>query len=275
MELTIQEKLKLIEFFEFQRDREVSKPIGEMDVDTIDAYVKILLDLQDKHHQLSSDFINEQVRKVFRTEENKTAAPETVKTTKKRYNKKMVWLIAACIALLVALFSIVSSATEWSFFDFLTEKFGSVHSTPIGERIDFNGETIILAGSSTTYSSVEEALEAEKIDVLYPSVLPESIEIKELLFHQNDSTKTMTYIFNDTALSLEVYFNTSIPEEEKQVSTEIREINSITCYICDMLDISNTQITFEYEGNTYTFSHTEKDALIEIIENLKEIDYEN
>ncbi|MBQ8182669.1 MAG: hypothetical protein IJ025_02060 [Clostridia bacterium] len=275
MELTIQEKLKLIEFFEFQRDREVSKPIGEMDVDTIDAYVKILLDLQDKHHQLSSDFINEQVRKVFRTEENKTAAPETVKTTKKRYNKKMVWLIAACIALLVALFSIVSSATEWSFFDFLTEKFGSVHSTPIGERIDFNGETIILAGSSTTYSSVEEALEAEKIDVLYPSVLPESIEIKELLFHQNDSTKTMTYIFNDTALSLEVYFNTSIPEEEKQVSTEIREINSITCYICDMPDISNTQITFEYEGNTYTFSHTEKDALIEIIENLKEIDYEN
>ena len=81
MELTLQEKRKLIEFFEFLLDKEISKPLGEMNSEAVDNYIKILLDLQDKHVELSPEFIDEQVRKIFHKEE--TAAPETAKTTKK------------------------------------------------------------------------------------------------------------------------------------------------------------------------------------------------
>lgn len=275
MELTMQEKLKLIDFFEFQRDKEASKPLGEMDTEAIDAYVKILLRLQDKDTEVSSEFINEQVRKIFHPEETINTAPETVKTIKKQYNKKKVWLIAACITLLVALFSIVSGATEWNFFDFLAEKFGSVHSAPIDEDLDFNGETITINGKATTYSTVDKALKSEKIDVLYPSVLPDGSKITELVFNENGDIKEMSYIFDNPNLFSDIYFNTEISQAEKEMSTEIMEINSITCYICEMEDISTTQITFEYEGNAYTFTHTDKAVLIETIKNLKEINYEN
>ncbi|MEE1503218.1 MAG: hypothetical protein UGF89_03100 [Acutalibacteraceae bacterium] len=81
MELTKQEKLKLIELFEFLLDEEVSKPLGQMNSETVNYYVEILLDLQDKHVELSPEYIHEQVRKIFHPED--FTAPETVKTTKK------------------------------------------------------------------------------------------------------------------------------------------------------------------------------------------------
>ena len=56
-----------------------------MDSEAVDNYIKILLHLQDKHIELSPEFIDEQVRKIFHPEEN--TAPETVKTTKKQYKK--------------------------------------------------------------------------------------------------------------------------------------------------------------------------------------------
>ena len=275
MELSMQEKLKLIEFFEFQRDNEASKPLGEMNPEAVDAYVKVLLRLQDKHIELSSEFINEQVRKIFHPEDIKHTAPETVKATKKHINKKMVWLIAACIALLVALFSIVSTATEWDFVDFLTEKFGSVHSAPIENEQEFNGVTVINHGKSSTYTSVEEALKAENVEVLYPSKLPNGIKINGISFNQKGKNEEMSYIFNEPTLFSNIYFNTSISNAQKEISTEIQEINSVTCYVCEIKQVSTTQITFEYKGNTYMFSHTDKDTLIEIIENLEEINYEN
>ena len=87
MELTMQEKLKLIEFFEFLLDKEISKPLGEMNSEAVDNYIKILLDLQDKHMELSPEYIDEQVRKIFHPEE--TAPPEAVKTTKKQIMKEV------------------------------------------------------------------------------------------------------------------------------------------------------------------------------------------
>ncbi len=270
MELTMQDKSKLIEFFEFQRDKEASKPLGEMDTEAIDAYVKVLLHLQDKHIEISSDFIDKQVRNIFHPED--IAASETA-TLKKRYNKRIIWIVAACIALLVALFSMVSVASDdWSFIEFIKEKFGSVQSAPIGEEIEFNGEIIYVGEKSTVYSTIDEALKSEKVNILYPSVLPDDIKITEVVFEQTDGVKNASYVFNDISLSSNIIFDTEISEAEKDVAIEVKEINSLICYICEMEDVSTTQITFEYEGNTYTFSYSEKEVLIEIIENLKEID---
>ena len=159
MELTMQEKLRLINFFEFLLNEEISKPLGEMNSEAVDNYIKILLHLQDKHVELSPEFIDEQVRKIFHKEE--TAIPEAVKTTRKQINKKKVWLVAACIAILVALFSIVSVANDWNVFDFLSEKFGSVFSVPIEEKQEYNGITITNHGKNTNYTTIKEAFKAE------------------------------------------------------------------------------------------------------------------
>ena len=273
MELTIQEKLRLIAFFEFQLDKEISKPLGQMDSEVVDSYIKILLDLQDKHIELSPEFIDEQVRKIFHPEE--PAHPEAVKTTKKYFNKKKVWLVAACIAILVALFSIVSVANDWNVFDFLSEKFGSVHSTPIEEEQKFNGITITNYGKTTTYSNIEEALKSEKVTVLYPATLPENIVITDIMISKDTDTTGVFYTFNDTELFFQVFCEKPLNEATKKDANEVQEINSITCYIYEFPDINSYQINFEYNGDTYILNHSNKKLLIEIIENLKEIKNEN
>lgn len=273
MKLTMQEKLRLIDFFEFQLDKEISKPLGQMDSEVVDSYIKILLDLQDKHIELSPEFIDEQVRKIFHPEE--PAHPEAVKTTKKYFNKKKVWLVAACIAILVALFSIVSVANDWNVFDFLSEKFGSVHSTPIEEEQDFNGVSVFVNGKNTNYKSIEDALKSEKTEVLYPATLPEGIVVTDIILSKDTDTYGVFYTFNDKELFFEIFCEKPLNKAAKKDATEVQEINSITCYIYEFTDINSYQINFEYNGDTYILNHSNKKLLIEIIENLEEIKNEN
>ena len=190
MEITMQEKLRLINFFEFLLNEEISKPLGEMNSEAVDNYIKILLHLQDKHVELSPEFIDEQVRKIFHKEE--FAEPETAKTTRKQINKKKVWLVAACIAILVALFSIVSVANDWNVFDFLSEKFGSVHSAPVEEEQNFNGVSVFMNGETTRYKSIEDALKTENLDILYPTVLPNDIEINKIMIYDKFGVHKLT-----------------------------------------------------------------------------------
>lgn len=269
----MQEKLRLINFFEFQLDKEVSKPLGQMDSNAVDLYIKVLLDLQDKHIELSPEFIDEQVRKIFHPEES--ALPEAEKTTKKYFNKKKVWLVAACIAILVALFSIVSVANDWNVFDFLSEKFGSVHSTPIEEGVDFNGLTITNHGKTKNYSNVENALKSEKIDILYPEVLPNDISITNITISKGQNSEKIFFNFNDIELFLEISQNKTLTKTTKEDATAVQYINHFTCYIYEFPDINSYQINFEYNGDTYILNHSDKNLLIEIIENLKEIKNEN
>ncbi len=277
MELTLQEKRKLINFFEFLLNEEVSKPLGEMNSEAVDNYVKILLHLQDKRVELSPEFIDEQVRKIFHPEE--TVAPETAKTTnktnKKQINKNKVWLVAACIAILVALFSIVSVANDWNVFDFLSEKFGSVHSAPIEEELDFNGVSVIMNGETTRYKSIKDAFKNEKVKVLYPKTLPNNIEINKVIFYKKSNLDKLSYSFSDPDLYFTICFDTLITDSAKDDSTETLKVNSIVCYIYEMDDINSAQVRFEYNGDTYMLNYTNKEVLIEIIENLEEINNEN
>lgn len=273
MELSLQDKLRLIEFFEFLLDEEISKPLGQMNSEAVDNYIEILLDLQDKHVELSPEYIDKQVRKIFHPEE--FAVPEAVKTNKKYFNKKKVWLVAACIAILVALFSIISVANDWNVFDFLSEKFGSVHSVPIGKEQEFNGITATHHGDSAIYPTVKDFLTTKEINVLYPAVLPNDIKTTDVMVYKENGCDVIVYSFNKPELYLHIYKNKSLIETEKNHSTDIQKINAITCYICEMRDVNSVQIKFEYNGDTYSINYSEKETLIEIIENLEVIKNEN
>lgn len=270
----MQDRLRLIKFFEHQLDNEVSKPVGEMNTRVIDAYVEVLLDLQEKHIELSTEFINEQVRKIFHSEDE-PAPPEAVKTIKKHFNKKKIWLVAACISILIALFSFVCVANDWNVFDFLSEKFGSVHSAPVGEEQEFNGVSVFVYNNDKIYPTIEDALKYENIDILYPATLSEGIKVESLQFSKVNSLDEIVLSFNDAELFIGIYCDTPLSEAAKKDASEIQKINSLTCYICEMPDINACQISFEHKGDTYTFNHSNKGLLIEIIENLKEINNEN
>lgn len=274
MELSLQEKIKLIEFFEFLLNEEISKPLGEMNSEAVDNYISILLHLQGKKAELSSEYIDEQVRNIF-YKENKTAHLEAVKTTKKHFNKKKVWFIAACIATLVALLSIVGTANDWNVFDFLTEKFGSVFSAPIEEEQDYNGITVITHGNSTTYKTVQDALSAENINIIFPHTLPQNCNANKIVIGQENDVERLFISFNNPSVSIEISLDTQLTQETIDVCNKSMNINGIQYYLCTMEDVNQVQAHFTYDNNLYVINHYNEKELVEILNNMEEIQNEN
>ena len=272
MELTLQEKLKLIDFFEFLLDKEVSKPLGEMNSEAVDNYIKILLHLQDKHVDLSSDFINEQVRKIFSTEDKKVA-PETAQTTKKRYSKKKIWIIAACIAILVALFSIISFSSEKGVAETLENFFGVFDFIPYGNEIIVDGETYRKDGSAKMYKSPEELAKGEKMDILYPQNIPADIDHISVGIVDDVEMININYI--DSDLYITISTDAEIPQETKDICNDKITINEIEYYLCIMEDVNMFQAYFIYDNNLYEIVHKDKEEFMKILNNMDEIKNEN
>ncbi len=271
MELTLQEKLRLINFFEFLLDKEVSKPLGEMDSEAVDNYVKILLHLQDKHIELSPEFIDEQVRKIFHPEEN--TAPETVKTTKKQYKKTKVWLVAACIAILVALFSIVSFSSEKSVKDFLEDFFGTYEFIPFGKEIDVDNKTYIKEGTAKHYKSIDDLIKTEKLDILYPTNTEYSIEL--ISVGDVDKKETINIVYTDSIMSIDIVLNSEISQEIIDFCNDKITLNGIEYFLCIIEDVNRAQAYFIYDNNMYVVTCTNEKELMEILNNMEEIKYED
>lgn len=272
MEIGKQDKLKLIHFLNFVCDYEASKPIEEMDEELINACVKVLLELQDKHVKHSPEFIDEQVRKIFHKEETKITAPETVKTTKKVVSKKKIWLVAACIAILVALFSIVSFSSERSVVDVLEDFFGTYEFIPFGKEVDVGNESFGKASKKHIYNSVEEFIKTEKTDLLYPSNTIDTIS--HISIGKKDGIENIRMTFEDSDLFISIILNSEIPQETIDFCNKKITLNEIDYYLCIMEDINQVQAYFIHNNNLYVITHSDKNALVEIINNMEEINYD-
>ena len=271
MELTLQETRKLIEFFEFLLDKEISKPLGEMNSEAVDNYVKILLDLQDKHVELSPEFIDEQVRKIFHREE--TAAPETAKTTKKHYSKNKIWLVAACIAILVALFSIVSFSSERGVKDVLEDFLGTFEFIPFGKEVDVDNETYGKEGIRRQYKSINEFVIKEKMDLLYPSNMLN--KLNRITVTSINKNEEIHIVFDNSDLFITVNLNSEIPQETLNICNSKITLNGIDFYLCIMEDINQAQAYFTYNDNMYVITHSDKNSLMEILKNMEKIKYDD
>lgn len=271
MEFVMQDKLRLIEFFEFLLDEEISKPLGQMNSEAVDNYIEILLDLQDKHIELNQEYIDEQVRKIFHPEE--TAAPEAEKTTKKYFNKKKVWLIAACIAILVALFSIVSFSSERSVIDVLEDFFGTFEFIPSGEEVSIGDESYKKEGLGKKYTTIDDFIEHEKINLLYP--YDKTHDIKHISIGEVNGVQTIGINFDNEDFYIKISLNTQISQETLDICNKKTTINNIDYYLCVMEDVNQVQAYFNHNNNLYLIVHKDENKLIKILNNLEEIQYEN
>ncbi len=257
---------KLLECLEFIRDTEAAKPVEEMDVDLVNECVAFILELQGRDITLSPEEVAERVSKIPFVDVPAKAHKEKVK---RFVNKKRVLVIAACLAALIALLCAVSMSSERTFYDIITDYFGSDDNAPEDVWVDLDGESIILHSQSRYYNSVEDFVEKENVLVLVPGK-GTGVEITEVaLFTQGDN-RIIQYVFDNPDLTNEIVLNSVIPEETKAVCTEVITINGIDCYFCVLEDVLTVQAYFEYNGDTYEFKYNDKQALIDIIENLEE-----
>jgi hypothetical protein len=267
------DKQEFIKKLELLRDLEAEKPVEEMDVSLIKACVELILELRGETVKLTPEEIEEKVRKIpFVDTATLNTTPKGVKGRATKVKSRKILFIAAIIAVLVTIFTVTSIAFDWNIFDELKEKFGTVFNTPVNEEMKMDGVTVIMNGESVVYTDLETALSDKGLNILYPEKLPDGILLEELSFYKEFSKDKITFGFSEKKLLYSVTLNTKLSDEIKGKADEVLEINNSNFYLLDMKDISVVQMHFEYMGNTYKISYTEKQGLIDIIENLKELE---
>ncbi len=267
MELSLQEKIKLIEFFEFLLNEEISKPLGEMNSEAVDNYINILLHLKNKNAELSSEYIDEQVRKIPFVDI--TDIRDIQQKKRKKIKKKKILLIAAIIAILLAILAVFSTGHYIeNIHRFMKDTFGTVHDAPVGENILVDDKLFVNNGTPTLYANIDDFCKKEKIAVLVPDKLPNGIEFVNIRISHSD--KTIIVYYNKEITSYEIYLDSSIPQAILDIANETVTINGYTCYICRFEDINSIQVYFEYNGNYYSIGGANELILLEIIENLEE-----
>lgn len=269
MENNINSKEKLIAYLSLIRDQETEKPLDEADNDLIKACVELLLELQGKEVTLSTEDIEELVRKI------PFADTEMIKTVNakgkvRKFKKKKILLIAAVIAILVAILSIVSIAFEWNIFEGLKERFGTVFDAPIGVEQHENSISFENLGEIKEYKNIQEVIENEDLGILLPTNLPNGLEINLIKVHNIDGLNETFVSFNDESLSCSIKHNTNIPVEVFNNCDEVIETNELKCYIIDKTDVGLLQIYFNHNNNAYRYTYNDKQVLLDIIENLEE-----
>ena len=265
-------KSELIKNLESLYDLEIKKSIETIDTDLLDETIAFGLELNELEVTLTPEEIEEKVRKIPFVETatlNTTQESVNGKTTKVKSHK--ILLIAAIISILVTIFAITSIAFDWNIFDELKNRFGTVADTPVNEDIDVNGITVISRGESKTYKSLDDIVNKYNLKILYPIKTPDGITLKSIMIYQTEKRNEFVFLFNNNNFTFTISPNTMLSNNIKNGSTEILEINNMICYITDMTDIGATQLYFEYDNDLYMLRYNNKQGLIEIIDNLKEL----
>lgn len=242
---------------------ETSKDYKEMDSDLVTECVDFLMELEGKE-KLTKSEIEQRVNEI----PFKGKVTAIGSHTKKKIRAKRLAVIAAILAVIVALFGMIAVASGDSFKDFFIRMGNAVYELIESGSINNDKITYIKPNETKTYTSVEELIKEEELEILYPTWLPENEKIVKVWY-------------SDYGDLQEFNLQNSIPEHSIliRINKELLENINIDCKEKQIADYmvfyeenpQYLQANFVYNDNLYIVKSDTEDNLFRIIENLKEI----
>lgn len=153
-----------------------------------------------------------------------------------------------------------ASAFGFNVFEYFREVIG----LSAGEKVDKGTVTLINRGEAKEYDSIEELLEAENINILYPSVLPEGIAVKSIRILENGDGKQIILLTNNPQTTVSIYTNKASTGDSFG-DCEVYLSNDITFYVNRELNSAY----FIFENDYYSIQAETYENIIFIIDSLK------
>ena len=242
---------------------ETSKSFKEMDSDLVSECVDFLMELEGTE-KLSKAEIERRVSEIpFK---GKVTAIGSY--TKRKIMAKRLAVIAAILAVIFALFSIIAIASGNTYSELFRKMGESIFAMLDDGALEHENITIYKTNETKTYSSINELVEAEGIEILYPAWLPDNEKIIKVWYVVNDISERYILQSNNPNHSVEIFINCNLIDEVKSQCIE-EQVGIFTVYYDDMEQY--IQASFTYNDSTYLIKSNTKDNLFRIIENLEEI----
>ena len=201
-------------------DNEMAKNIDEIDMDLVNECQEELDELM---QETRAEHASEQAAitsaepeyagnlasrgRVY--EKNYGAGHRTVRT-------RLVALVAAVIVVFssMAVISVVAKSQGYvSAFEFVAEKAKEIFNSKKGTVIKDGNIAIIRNGQTKNYASIDELVQQEDLDIMYPTELPEELKIEKVMITELSNGKNVIdFIFEDKVLILSIYNYFSISQ---------------------------------------------------------------
>lgn len=242
---------------------ETSKDYKKMDSDLVKECVDFLMELEGKE-RLTKAEIEQRVNAIpFK---DKVTAIGSY--TKKRLRAKRLAVVAAILAVLLALFGIIAVSSGRDSSELLRRLGYAVIEMFGGETAEYGNVTLNKSNETKKYISIEELLKDEKIEILYPTWLPENEKIVTVMYLDVEQSEVYVFKSNYDKYGVSVTINGMINDDIK-ADCSTREINGYTVHYSKKENY--VQAVFEYKNNLYNIKSDTEENLFKTIECLEEI----
>ena len=251
-----------IAYLYHQIDKELNKGPKEQDWDRIEEYL----------HELDEACKGKYDPDPARKEEKLKELRELYRQAGKKNNlpsKRPRWLsgaIAACLLLVILGIPVASAAiNHMSPVDVIRQWGKQFFNIPYDVPVEDNGITFVRHGDVIMYSSLEELLDGEDLLILYPTWLPEDVNIEQLYCYGQNESYTITFNFSDENISYSVRTideHSAFFDETTKVSIFI---DGMECEAVLIEDEGEYILKFINEGLLYSIGTHDKAQLNHIV----------
>lgn len=255
--------IKEIEVLNKQIQKELRKSQKKIDMDKVKEFQHRIIELENLKRTEP-----DQIQNIIETLKTKAETEKQSFDLQPVTNPKFIFkrLAVATICFLFLIFSTFSiTAIAVGGFDKawvnISAYVKELLNLPSG-KYETDEITLIKGNSSKRFNSIEELLEAEHLQILYPSKLPNDIKLKKVSLISSDDKIYINFNYDPSIFSI------SIVPIEKMINdpSKLQTINNLECYIYQIDE--NYQAIFYYNDKEYTVVHADYNELIEIISNL-------
>ena len=208
-------------------DNETDKPEDEIDFALIGECSAYLRELSDK----AAEATKEQKKRILqqiKAHHNQTATKSAkVLRPSWKTTRKVVAIAIAAVLLLTLTLSVIAKVKGYSSaWEYVKENIQKIIGLDAGDRVNEGNITLTKHDGVVTYKSVEELLRAEGYDIMYPSELPEGVQMTQISQQIiSDEEIVYCYQFTDETLFIMVSTVFSVGEDDLKTYTPISTTN--------------------------------------------------
>ena len=252
-------------------DNETDKPEDEIDFALIGECSAYLRELSDKEAEATKEQ-KQRILQQIKAHHNQTAT-KTAKVLRPSWKTpRKIIAIAATIVLLLALtLTVIAKVNGYSnAWEYVRENVQKIIGLDAGDRMNEGNITLTKHDGVVTYASIEELLQEEGYDIMYPSELPEGVQLTKILEQVVSEERTVyCYQFNDVNLSIWVSTVPRVSPEDLENYLPL-ENNTMPAYFIPK-DDGDYQIV-GYDGKyEYFICGNDYDVLMKIFNGMKGI----
>ena len=251
-------------------DEEIEKPEADMDKLLIEEclkYIEVVMGEDDDVDEAKLDAKYKEV--LTRAEQKQPTQPVKVIKSKKRAVRKFFFILAATITVLFTTLTIAAKICGYdNAWEFVYQKAIEIMEFDDGDRIADEGVTLVKDEDMERFSSFEELLEKESLDIIYPQSLPEGLEVttvRKYSVTENKFTYTIEFKNEKACITIRNYNSVSL---EIIDAAEIYYGNEKTFYV-QKNENGSYQAFYNDSAYEYTINAADYDTLMLLLQNMK------